>query len=195
MKSKTISGLLLISTLLFVVGCAQNEAVKKEEPLIPAAAQTPVTAKKEPLSQTNITPTTAATAESTTKTNQAAAVASAASSQNRSVQQSTPAALFFDFDAYILTNESRGTLQSNFKLLESKPSVQIEGHCDERGSSEYNLALGEKRAKAAQNYLVTLGYPAEKLSTISYGKERPAVKGSDEDSWAKNRRDEFKIVK
>ncbi|HYS43726.1 MAG TPA: OmpA family protein, partial [Geobacteraceae bacterium] len=73
--------------------------------------------------------------------------------------------------------------------------IQIEGHCDERGSDEYNLALGEKRAKAALNYLVTLGVPAARLSFISYGKEKPADPGHDDAAWAKNRRDEFAIVK
>jgi peptidoglycan-associated lipoprotein len=72
--------------------------------------------------------------------------------------------------------------------------VQIEGHCDERGSDEYNLALGERRAKSAMKYLTTLGIPSDRLSTISYGKERPAVPESNEAAWAKNRRGEF-IVK
>jgi peptidoglycan-associated lipoprotein len=95
----------------------------------------------------------------------------------------------------VLTTESGNTLQANFNKLASRPSIQIEGHCDEQGSSEYNLSLGEKRAKAAQNYLVTLGYPAAQISTISFGKERPASPGHDEDSWAKNRRDELRIVR
>jgi peptidoglycan-associated lipoprotein len=103
--------------------------------------------------------------------------------------------VYFGFDSYVLTTESGDTLQANFNKLAAKPTIQIEGHCDEQGSSEYNLALGEKRAKAAQNYLVTLGYPAAKISTVSYGKERPAASGHDEAAWAKNRRDEVKIVK
>jgi peptidoglycan-associated lipoprotein len=73
--------------------------------------------------------------------------------------------------------------------------VSIEGHCDERGSDEYNLALGEKRAKAAMSYLVTLGVPAARLSIISYGEEKPLDAGHGEDVWAKNRRAEFVIVK
>lgn len=72
--------------------------------------------------------------------------------------------------------------------------IQIEGHCDERGSDAYNLALGERRAKAALQYLVTLGIPDKRLSVISYGKEKPADPGHDETSWSKNRRDEFVIV-
>ena len=82
-------------------------------------------------------------------------------------------------------------------LLKKAPSlkVQIEGHCDERGSDEYNMALGEKRAKAAFSYLVTLGVPAARLSIISYGKEKPADPGHDEAAWAKNRRAEFAVIK
>jgi peptidoglycan-associated lipoprotein len=77
---------------------------------------------------------------------------------------------------------------------DSAAKVRIEGNCDERGSDEYNLALGEKRAKAAMEYLVTLGIPAERLSVISYGKEKPADPGHDEAAWAKNRRDEFVVL-
>jgi peptidoglycan-associated lipoprotein len=73
-------------------------------------------------------------------------------------------------------------------------NIQIAGHCDERGSDEYNLALGEKRAKAAMDYIVTLGIPASRLSTLSYGKEKPLDPGHDEAAWAKNRRDEFTII-
>ena len=73
--------------------------------------------------------------------------------------------------------------------------VRIEGHCDERGSDEYNLALGERRAKAAMNYLVTLGIADKRLSVISYGKEKPVDPGHDEAAWAKNRRAEFVIQK
>jgi peptidoglycan-associated lipoprotein len=73
--------------------------------------------------------------------------------------------------------------------------VQIQGNCDERGSDEYNLALGERRAKVAMDYLATLGVPAERLSIISYGKEKPVDPGHDEAAWAKNRRDDFAIIK
>jgi peptidoglycan-associated lipoprotein len=73
--------------------------------------------------------------------------------------------------------------------------LRIEGHSDERGSAEYNLALGERRAKAAAKYLVTMGVKPDRLSTISYGEEHPAVQGHDESAWSKNRRDEFVIQK
>lgn len=98
--------------------------------------------------------------------------------------------VFFGYDQYDLTAEARTTIEHQAQWLKTYPSVtvMIEGHCDERGTREYNLALGEKRATAVRNYLVANGVEASRLQTISYGKERPAVLGSDETSWAQNRR-------
>ena len=98
--------------------------------------------------------------------------------------------VFFAFDKYNLTPEARRTLERQAAWLQRFPSVTatIEGHCDERGTREYNLALGERRANAAKAYLVALGVDANRLSTISYGKERPEALGSNEAAWAQNRR-------
>ncbi len=97
---------------------------------------------------------------------------------------------FFDFDDYSLRQDAKSALETDGKYLQrnSGSRVVIEGHCDERGSVEYNLALGEKRARAAKDYLVSYGIPANRLTTISYGKERPFDQGHDESAWAKNRR-------
>jgi peptidoglycan-associated lipoprotein len=102
--------------------------------------------------------------------------------------------VFFDFDAYTLTPQAREVLALNAEWLRQNPDARltIEGHCDERGSDEYNLALGQRRADAAKNYLVGLGIAAARLTSISYGEERPAVVGSDESTWSQNRRAEFK---
>jgi peptidoglycan-associated lipoprotein len=101
--------------------------------------------------------------------------------------------VFFDFDKYNLSSEAKGTLEANARELKrvSDASVTIEGHCDERGTKAYNLALGEKRANAARDYLVSLGVTASRITTISYGKERPFDDGHDETAWAKNRRAHF----
>ncbi len=98
--------------------------------------------------------------------------------------------VFFDFDKYNLSPEARRTLERQAAWMQRYPSVTIaiEGHCDERGTREYNLALGERRANAAKAYLVALGVDANRLSTISYGKERPEALGSNEAAWAQNRR-------
>jgi peptidoglycan-associated lipoprotein len=105
--------------------------------------------------------------------------------------------IYFDFDQFTLSAEARKTLADNAKYLKANSGTQVvvEGHCDERGSDEYNLALGESRALAAKNYLVSLGVSAKQLSVISYGEEKPAAMGSNEEAWAKNRRAEFKAVK
>lgn len=101
--------------------------------------------------------------------------------------------IFFDFDRFDLKPESRETLQRKSEALRALPetTIVIEGHADERGTVEYNLALGEKRAKAALVYLVDLGIDPERISIVSYGEERPAVEGSGEAVWSQNRRDEF----
>ncbi|MFO1241610.1 MAG: peptidoglycan-associated lipoprotein Pal [Rickettsiales bacterium] len=98
--------------------------------------------------------------------------------------------VFFALDSSSLSGEAQSTLerQANWLKQYGNFSATIEGHCDERGTREYNLALGERRATAVKNYLVNLGVPASRLSTISYGKERPAVLGSDESAWSQNRR-------
>ena len=101
----------------------------------------------------------------------------------------------FDFDKSEIREADKGKLQAIADYLKAFPqaTVQIEGNCDERGTVEYNLGLGERRAHAAQDYLVTLGVSADRLSTISFGKEKPKVEGHDNQSWLANRRDEFKL--
>jgi peptidoglycan-associated lipoprotein len=104
--------------------------------------------------------------------------------------------IYFDFDKFSLRPDAKADLDKNYEILKEYPNVmvQIQGHCDERGTVEYNLALGEKRASAAKDYLVGMGVNPDRLSTISYGEERPANPGHNETAWAQNRRDEFKIV-
>jgi peptidoglycan-associated lipoprotein len=98
--------------------------------------------------------------------------------------------IYFDTDKFNVDAEDQAALAQQAAYLQQYPNVRatVEGHCDERGTREYNLALGERRANAAKNYLVSLGVPADRLNTVSYGKERPAALGSDEQAWARNRR-------
>ena len=105
--------------------------------------------------------------------------------------------IYFDFDKYNLRPEAVQKLDKTADWLSKKPGVKIriEGHCDERGTNEYNLALGDRRANSAKKYLADLGISVDRLSTISYGEERSADPGHNEAAWAKNRRDEFKLVK
>lgn len=135
------------------------------------------------------------------------ATGSSRTTQNSTVQaEATPSKgvklngalekIYFDFDATTLSDQARTSLTNNAARLRknSTVTVRIEGHCDERGSDEYNLALGEKRAKTAMHYLVTMGIPAKRLSVLSYGKEKPADARHDEAAWSKNRRDEFVVT-
>jgi peptidoglycan-associated lipoprotein len=98
--------------------------------------------------------------------------------------------IHFDFDKYDVRPVDEGILKENAAFLKNNPKmkIQIEGHCDERGTVEYNLALGERRASNTKKYLVFLGIPSDRISTISYGKERPFDKGHHEEAWARNRR-------
>ena len=195
---KSISKLAGLMALLLIVasGCAKNEIVRKEEPVVPSEqkikADTPVAtnplkashgAKEEPTVIQS-----AAIKESATETIQPI--------PNAAELKAALETIYFNFDAYTLSDEARNALVKNSNILKNDSSmkIRIEGHCDERGSEEYNLALGENRAKAAMKYLVTMGIADDRISTISYGKEKPAVQGHDETTWAKNRRDEFVIT-
>jgi len=104
--------------------------------------------------------------------------------------------IYFDFDESILKPEARAVLEKKAAWLRKNPqyALRIEGHCDERGTSEYNVALGEKRAVSAAEYLRQLGISAARISTISYGEERPADPGDTEEAWARNRRAEFRLI-
>jgi peptidoglycan-associated lipoprotein len=104
--------------------------------------------------------------------------------------------IHFDFDKATILAGDQQTLDQKIAILQKNPSlrVQISGHCDERGSDEYNLALGNRRANAAKQYLVSHGIDASRIETISYGEERPLNPGHDEDAWSQNRRDEFAIL-
>ncbi len=104
--------------------------------------------------------------------------------------------VFFPLDAFELDADGRGVAGNNAEVLKRYPSwmITVEGHCDERGTAEYNLALGERRAIAVRTYLVSLGIPADRIRTVSYGKEFPFDTGHTDDSWAKNRRAHFVIT-
>jgi peptidoglycan-associated lipoprotein len=104
--------------------------------------------------------------------------------------------VLFDLDSAEVTAAGQTVLQQNADILRKYPQMQvtIEGHCDERGTAEYNLALGERRAVAARAYLVSLGIPAARVRTVSYGKEFPFDPGHNEEAWAKNRRAHFVIT-
>lgn len=122
----------------------------------------------------------------------AAAVAAAAGE----VRNTLAAMIHFDFDKSNIRPDDAAALDQKVAILTANPElrIRISGHCDERGSDEYNLALGNRRSTAAKSYLVSHGIDASRIETASYGEERPVAMGHDEASWAQNRRDEFEIL-
>jgi peptidoglycan-associated lipoprotein len=162
--------MLAIGLVAFAAGCGGKKAM--EEP--PAVTEAPPPAPpvvEEPMEKPPVEP--------------------------KEVEPATLNDVFFAFDKYNLTSESKSILESDASELKrvSDANITIEGHCDERGTKSYNLALGEKRANAAKDYLIALGISGSRISVISYGKERPFAMGHDEAAWAKNRRAHFVIKK
>jgi peptidoglycan-associated lipoprotein len=104
--------------------------------------------------------------------------------------------IYFDYDKFFIREDAKPVLERNAAWLKKFKTAKflIEGHCDERGTEDYNLALGEKRAKSAYDYLLSLGIPAERMKTISYGKSQPVDMGHDEAAWQKNRRGQFLVI-
>jgi peptidoglycan-associated lipoprotein len=187
----TIASLLLLGVML--AGCAKRPATTAAAAPAPtgAAATTPGGA-----GPAMAQPTTAAPSGGGAGAGQPAPAPATAAPTPRPEPKDFRAIpelndVFFDFDKYDIRPADAKVLDSNATWLKSNANhlVLIEGHCDERGTNEYNLALGERRATAAKNVLVALGVPANRVNTISYGKERPAVVGSNESAWAQNRRD------
>ena len=193
MKKRMIALLAALSMAALVAGgCASNEVVKAEDP---SAATVKAEPPKPVLQPDKPEPAPA----QRQVTEEPVAIAAADSQPVKSVTEVAAfETVYFDFDKSDLRQDARNTLTKNADIMlksKSASKIKIEGHCDERGSAEYNLALGERRATSALQYLVTLGVPADRLSIISYGKEKPAVEGHDEEAWAKNRRAEFVIDK
>ncbi len=184
----------VVVATLMAAGCAKKELVKSDTVVPPAATATSGAAPAAKTAAKGPEASTAQPGDTKPKTVNAdtekKGVKEAASVQDTGLQK-----IFFDFDSAVLSSAARDTLVRNADVMKkSRGRVRIEGNCDERGSDEYNLALGEKRAKAALAYLVTLGLPADRLTVISYGKEKPVDPGHEETAWAKNRRDEFVVI-
>ena len=118
-------------------------------------------------------------------------------SERLAAQRISDGVIYFAYDRYDLSSEARTILTQKAAVMKEVPQlrVTIEGHCDERGTEEYNLALGERRARAAFDFLVTIGVNPNQMEMVSFGKLRPAVLANNEAAWAQNRRDEFRVYK
>jgi len=183
---------------LALAGCPKRPEVLQAGPAAvgpPAAtAPAPAPAAAQPSPQTAETPVTRTPAPAETPVQPAPAAAPAAAAA--AVPGPSPVKdVFFDYDKAGIRDDQKAALNDNVGWLKGNTGAKIliEGHCDERGTAEYNLGLGERRAKAVKDYLIAAGIAADRVSTISYGKERPFVLGHDESAWKWNRRGHFTI--
>ena len=179
--------------LLLLVTVTAGACAKKKPPIArpippPPAGPTTITPPPEP---------PAPSAEPTSVPPEPVAEDSIAAGSIDDINRNSPLKpLFYAFDAAEVDAEGQRILQANAEILRRYTTwqISIEGHCDERGTAEYNLALGERRAVAARNYLVSLGIPADRVKTVSYGKEFPFDPGHSEEAWSKNRRAHFVVT-
>lgn len=193
---------LSLATVLLVTACKRvtPQTDPAPEAAAPAAAPTP-TAEAAPTTPAPATaPSAPAAGNSSTAVGDRIAGATGKVG-GRDLATSDPRAvltemIFFDYDASELRPEARATLDAKLAFLQANPSIRIRiaGHTDERGSDEYNIALGMRRAAAAKRYLVDLGIPDGRIAVVSFGEERPLNAESSESAWAQNRRDEFEII-
>ena len=182
MKNLLKTGTLTLAAVALVVACSPKPAPEPPPPP-PAASPTPTVVTLEPTPAPTPKPTPVSAEEDIKKM-----------TLDKVSSYLKPA--FFDYDKADLRGDARDVLAANAAWLKSHPTIMftIEGHCDERGTAQYNLALGDRRANSAKEYLVSLGIDAGRVKTVSYGKERPFATGHDEDSWAKNRRAHFVVT-
>ncbi len=181
-----IIGLIVCVSFMVMTGCAKKSAVKEQAVSAEEQAAAEKAAKEAAKKEAPPAKETPVTEEKVAPQAEAAAAKEEAAVKD----------VLFDFDKFNLKPEGRDTLKQLAERLTNNNNniVLIEGNCDERGTTEYNLALGERRAKEAMKYLVELGVDGKRIKTISYGKERPLDPGHTEEAWAKNRRDHFVVT-
>ncbi len=202
---------LILLVALFAMGCPKKDIMKQDPSAKSAAvleaerqqaAKLEAERREKAAAETRKQQEAQQKAEAEARARAEAAEIAKKQAEGRLVAQQTPGVpgtiyesgllkdIYFDFDRYDVRAEDAEILKQNAAVIMKNPSwkIQIEGHCDERGTAEYNLALGERRASSVKKYLVTLGIPQGRISTISYGEERPFDRGHTEEAWAKNRR-------
>jgi peptidoglycan-associated lipoprotein len=177
----TFLAVTLAAGVLGLGGCAKRRPTTAAEARPPAVSQEPATAVAPPRSSAPVHDVEADVLSQDLATlNQKGYLSDA----------------YFDYDASALRDDARGNLAKDSSWLKKYPSVHVllEGHCDDRGTEAYNLALGERRAQAAREYLEAMGVPQDRIRTVSYGKERPFCSSDDEHCWQENRRDHFVVT-
>ena len=188
-KSIFCSTITIVCGLALVTGCARKDLLRQDDKAVSSTTQHETASPVQP-------PATEDLAGDEIVKDSALSAEQVQDAASLSARKESLEAVYFDFDSHLLSGGSRDKLQRNAQWLSKNQAtkVKVEGHTDDRGSDEYNLALGEKRAKSVMDYLVTLGIAQGRLSIISYGEENPAEQGHDEEAWAKNRRAEFVVV-
>jgi len=183
MKQSLKAGSITLAAVAFVVACSNKPPATPPPAPTPAPVSTPTVVTVEPVATPAPNPAPKVDADNIA---------------NRSMSELSgmlkPA--FFDYDKADVRADARDVLAADATWLKKYPTVMftIEGHTDERGTAQYNLALGDRRANAAKDYIVSLGVDASRIKTVSYGKERPFSTGHDEDAWQKNRRANFVVT-
>ena len=188
LRRRAAAAAVLVAGAALVAACHKNKPPVLRPAPPPPPASTPATrppAPPEPVAEPTVVPPEPVAEDRI-----------AAASLDDLNRNSPLQPVFFDLDSSDINSTGQAALVSNAGVLKKYPSwtITIEGHCDERGTAEYNLALGERRAIAARTYLVSLGISADRIRTVSYGKEFPFDPGHDESAWAKNRRAHFVIT-
>jgi len=172
-------------------GCSSRKVVQPEQPVTPEVQKQPTVAPKQPSEMPQAGPSENITEK------QLANIETKEEMPKYREEKSIFQDIHFDFDKYDIQENAKPVLQkiAAWLLKNTSAKILIEGHCDERGTSEYNLALGDRRARAARDYLVALGVPSGRIEMISYGKEKPICTEKTEECWAKNRRAHFVILR
>ncbi len=193
-----VFGLVLVAVAVTLAGCPKSPEVGETQPAGPAVTSTPPSAPRPmgPGSEVRVAPPVGPREGTTVPAGPGGARPGGAVQPPPTGAGASPLKnVQFDYDRALLTDEAKRTLNENAAWLKTnaRARVIVEGHCDERGTNEYNLALGERRAKAVRDYLVAAGIEGGRLRTISYGKERPLDPGHDEAAWRVNRRAQFTL--
>jgi len=195
MKSVSLLLVLGVSVATVATSCGGNPAPQNTTPAVDTAAENQRV--RDSINAANAEAERQAAAERERIENQRRADSLAALARAGDEVRSTLAAMIhFDLDKSNIRGDDMGSLDQKVAILQANPDLRIRigGHCDERGSDEYNLALGNRRAQSAKQYLVSHGIDAGRIETQSWGEERPAVDGHDESAWSQNRRDEFEVI-
>lgn len=186
-RGKSHQSLLMAALLVFAAGCVRHgvETEKAPPPPPPPKAEAPMPKKAAPKAMKKMERDVGMTERERRR-----------AAFKRSMAEFENDLVYFDFDKSEIRPDMRAILDAKARFLQEFPTVrvQIEGHCDERGTVEYNIALGHRRSQTAKDYLASLGVSASRLDTVSYGEERPADARSNEAAWSRNRRAKFNII-